>query len=133
MHLIEDSPHQTPGHFDSTANSISIMGVHLCGLYHLPSQLPGPHKTVLFFVDLLTKMSHFMPGTHISTAEVIAQLFFNHVFKLPGLPSNITSDQGLQLISHFWATTMIFIPTRFPLPVPPTHATKSPMYPEPSI
>jgi len=53
-------------------------------------------------VDRLSKQHHFVPCTSTITAEGLARLFLDHVFKLHGLPDSIISDRGPQFASHFW-------------------------------
>ena len=53
-------------------------------------------------VDRLSKQRHFVPCTSTITAEGLAQLFLDHVFKLHGLPDTVISDCGPQFASHFW-------------------------------
>ena len=51
---------------------------------------------VLVIVDRLTKMAHFIPTTEKTTAEGLARLFRDNVWKLHGLPESIISDRGPQ-------------------------------------
>jgi hypothetical protein len=63
--------------------------------------LSGEWDAIFVCVDRLTKMAHFIPTTTRITAEGTAQLYYQHVWKHHGLPSNIVSDRGSQFISHF--------------------------------
>ena len=47
-------------------------------------------------VDRLTKIAHFIPTTEKITAEGLARLFRDNVWKLHGLPESIISDRGPQ-------------------------------------
>src|SRR5260221_7036671 len=67
-------------------------------------QLPASegHTAILVIVDCLTKQSLFIP-THDSIDSLeLAQLFLTHVFSKHGVPSHVTSDQGLEFVSHFF-------------------------------
>ena len=57
---------------------------------------------ILTVVDRLTKQSIFIPTHDTITSAQLTQLFFLHVFSKHGVPSHITSDQGLEFISHFF-------------------------------
>jgi hypothetical protein len=37
-----------------------------------------------------------------TTAEQLAELFFEHVFRRHGLPRSIVSDRGTQFVAKFW-------------------------------
>ena len=45
--------------------------------------------------DRLSKMTHFMATTKRTSAEGLARLFRDNVWKLHRLPENIMSDRGL--------------------------------------
>src|SRR3954451_6920051 len=52
------------------------------------TQLPltrGKHDAIVVFVDMLSKMIHFIPTTTTATALVTARIFFNSIFRLHGL------------------------------------------------
>jgi len=54
------------------------------------------YNSILVVVDQLTKMVHFIPTTEKTSAEGLARLFRNNVWKLHGLPESIISDRGPQ-------------------------------------
>jgi len=54
------------------------------------------YDAILVVVDRLTKMVHFIPTTEKTTAEGLARLFRDNVWKLHGLPESIISDRGPQ-------------------------------------
>jgi hypothetical protein len=50
-------------------------------------------KSMIFvMVDRLTKYGHFLALTHPFLAIIVANLFFEQIFKLHGLPQTIVSD-----------------------------------------
>ena len=59
-------------------------------------------NAILVVVDRLTKMAHYIPTHDTATAEDVAKLYLENVWKLHGLPSDIISDRGPQFISIFW-------------------------------
>ena len=54
------------------------------------------YNSILVVVDRLTKMVHFIPTTEKTSAEKLARLFRDNVWKLHGLPKSIISDKGPQ-------------------------------------
>ena len=52
------------------------------------------YDSILVVVDHLTKMVHFIPTTERMSAEGLARLFKNNVWKLHGLSESIISDRG---------------------------------------
>jgi len=54
------------------------------------------YDSVLVVVDRLTKMVHFIPTTEKMSAEGLARLFRDNVWKLHRLPESIISDRGPQ-------------------------------------
>jgi len=60
-------------------------------------------KTTIFVVvDRLSKYAHFLAICHPYTAVSIAQVFFENVFKLHGMPKSIVCDRDPAFTSNFW-------------------------------
>ena len=57
------------------------------------------YDSILVVVDHLTKMVHFIPTTERMSAEGLARLFKNNVWKLHGLSESIISDRGPQFVT----------------------------------
>ena len=57
------------------------------------------YNSILVVVDWLTKMVHFIPTTEKTSAEGLARLFRDNVWKLHGLPESIISDRGSQFVA----------------------------------
>jgi len=54
------------------------------------------YDSILVVVDRLTKMVHFIPTTEKTSAEGLARLFRDNMWKLHGLLESIISDRGPQ-------------------------------------
>jgi hypothetical protein len=63
-------------------------------------------NTLLVMVDRLTKMAHFVPTTETVTAEGLATLVQDNLFRLHGLPENFVSDRDKLFTSQFWKELM---------------------------
>jgi len=50
-------------------------------------------------VDQLTKIVYFIPTIERTSAEGLARLFKDNVWKLYGLPESIISNRGLQFVA----------------------------------
>uniref|UniRef100_A0A8C6K8C5 Integrase catalytic domain-containing protein n=1 Tax=Nothobranchius furzeri TaxID=105023 RepID=A0A8C6K8C5_NOTFU len=60
-------------------------------------------KTVILtVVDRFSKMVHAIPLQRLPSAQQLAEVVVRHVFRLHGLPENITSDRGPQFVAAFW-------------------------------
>jgi hypothetical protein len=68
----------------------------------LPSS--GSVNAILVVVDKFSKFAHFVPLRHPFTAESVAKLFLDHIYRLHGLPVAIISDRDRVFTSKFWQT-----------------------------
>jgi hypothetical protein len=60
------------------------------------------HSAIVVFVDKLTKWATYVATTTQVTAPELAQLFWQHVVRLHGIPSTIISDRDPRFTSIFW-------------------------------
>src|SRR5258705_3455379 len=69
-------------------------------------QLPASEgfSTILVVVNRLTKQAIFIPSQDTVNALQVAQLLLTHVFSKHRVPSHITSDRGLEFVSHFFCS-----------------------------
>jgi len=52
------------------------------------------YDSILVVCNRFSKMSHFVTMTEKTTAEGLARLFRDNVWKLHGLPESVISDRG---------------------------------------
>ena len=55
---------------------------------------------ILVVCDRLSKMTHFVATMEGTSAEGLARLFWDNVWKLHGLPESVVSDRGLQFAAE---------------------------------
>ena len=70
--------------------------------------LSNGKQAIFVVLDRLSKAAHFIPLSHPYTTSTIAQAFMDHVFKLYGFPSSITSDRDSIFLNKFWQELMAF-------------------------
>jgi len=58
------------------------------------------HDSILVVCDRFSKMSHFVATTEKTTAEGLAKLFRDSVWKLHGLPESVISDRRPQFAAE---------------------------------
>jgi len=57
-------------------------------------------NVILVVCDRLSKITHFVATTEGTSAESLARLFRDNVWKLHGLPESMISDRGLQFAAE---------------------------------
>jgi len=67
--------------------------MHITADFITKLPLAQGYDAILVVCDRLMKMAHFIPTTEKISAEGLARLFRNHVWKLHGLPESIISDR----------------------------------------
>jgi hypothetical protein len=60
------------------------------------------HDTKWLAVNRLTKMALYISSDVTTDIWQFAQMFITNIFKLHGLPLDITSDRGFLFITDFW-------------------------------
>uniref|UniRef100_A0A8C6PAB7 Gypsy retrotransposon integrase-like protein 1 n=3 Tax=Nothobranchius TaxID=28779 RepID=A0A8C6PAB7_NOTFU len=60
------------------------------------------NTVILTIVDRFSKLVHAVPLQKLPSAKQLAEIVARHVFRLHGLPENITSDRGPQFVAAFW-------------------------------
>ena len=73
-------------------------------LVNLPSSAIGDQKynSLFVVVDTFIKMCHLIPTTTNVKAEGVAKLYFEHIYRLHGLPKGIISDRDTKFTGAFW-------------------------------
>jgi len=68
----------------------------------LPPTKGAGYDAIVVFVDRLTKRVHLAPSYTSITAEGMAQIFYDTVFKHHGVPRVLISDRDPRFTSAFW-------------------------------
>ena len=58
--------------------------------------------SIWVIVDHLTKSAHFLPVDTRYTAKKYAEIYFDRIVTLHGVPLTIISDRGSVFVSRFW-------------------------------
>ncbi|KAG3009959.1 hypothetical protein PC121_g10351 [Phytophthora cactorum] len=68
-------------------------------------------------VDRLTKPCHFVLTTKTVTAEGVARLFIDNIWKHHGIPKSIVSDRDRKFVSAFWQNVFKSVGTKLNMTV----------------
>ena len=58
--------------------------------------------SIWVIVDRLTKSAHFIPVKSTYHPHNYAEIYFQQVVRLHGVPKSIVSDRGTQFTARFW-------------------------------
>jgi transposase InsO family protein len=78
------------------------IGIDFVGPLPVSKNRNGEFDTITVIIDLLTAMVHLVPSRQDFRAKDVADLVFDHVYKLHGLPKAIVSDRDSLFTSTFW-------------------------------
>jgi len=59
------------------------------------------HDSIMFIVDRLTKVAHFIPVNSTFSTSDVAHVFFKDMVRLHGVPKKIVSDRDVKFTSKF--------------------------------
>ena len=79
------------------------IGVDFVGPLPESSNRDGRYDSITVVICLLTSMVHLIPSRTNYNAIQLAELMFENVYKLHGLPQNIISDRDVLFTSVFWS------------------------------
>ena len=72
----------------------------------------GLYDSITVVICLLTSMVHLIPSRTNYNASQLAELMFENIYKLHGLPKNIISDRDVSFTSTFWGQLHRLIGTK---------------------
>lgn len=58
--------------------------------------------SIMVVVSRLTKYSHFIALTHPFSTMIMAQVFFENIFKYHGIPKTVVRDRDPIFLNQFW-------------------------------
>lgn len=64
----------------------------------------GGSTVIWMVVDLFSMQARFIACTSLPSAQKLAKMFLQHIYRLHGVPKRIISDQGggVQFMTKFW-------------------------------
>ena len=77
----------------------------------LPHTSKG-YDSIWVIVDHLTKSTHFIPVDTKYTAKKYAEIYFDRIVTLHGVPLTIISDRRSVFVSCFWEQLQHYLGTR---------------------
>jgi transposase InsO family protein len=79
-----------------------VIGIDFVGPLPQSKDRDATYDSITVVIDLLTSMVHLVPSRTNYTARQVAELVFEHIYKLHGLPKAIVSDRDSLFTSIFW-------------------------------
>ncbi|KAF7763831.1 hypothetical protein Agabi119p4_8368 [Agaricus bisporus var. burnettii] len=88
------------------------IGIDFVGPLPISKNRDGDFDSITVIIDLLSAMVHLVPSHTEYSARDVAELVFEHVYKLHGLPRFIVSDRDTLFTSRFWEELHALIGTK---------------------
>ena len=76
------------------------------------ARTPRRKNAIMVVVDQFSKMAHFIACHKSDDATYIADLFFQEIIRLYGIPRTIVSDRDANFLSHFWRSLWRLVGTK---------------------
>lgn len=70
------------------------------------------YEVIWVVVDRFSRYAHFVTPQHPISAKSLALSFFDHIYRLHGLPESIVSDRDPLFVNEFWQTLFKIVGTR---------------------
>lgn len=78
------------------------IGIDFVGPLPESKNRDGSFDCITVVIDQLTSMTHLIPSRTNYKAKDVAELMFESIYKLHGLPAHIISDRDVLFTSNFW-------------------------------
>jgi hypothetical protein len=88
------------------------IGVDFVGPLPESKNRDSTYDTITMVICLLTGMVHLIPSRQDYKARQVAELMFEQIYKLHGVPKNIISDRDSLFTSVFWKHLHELVGTR---------------------
>ena len=82
----------------------SIISMDFMNLPTSQDDSGNKYDALFIVVCTLSKMTHLIPTTKNVTAQQVARLYYDNVYRLHGLPKAIISDRDTKFTGDFWST-----------------------------
>jgi len=73
---------------------------HILADFIMKLPLAQGYDSILVVCNRMTKIAHFVPTTERTSAEGVARLFWDNIWKLHGLPESIIIDRRVQFVAE---------------------------------
>ena len=100
--LLTEKPHRLLKTMPVPTHPWQYIGIDFMGPLPKSTNRNGAFDMICVIIDLLMVMVHLVPTQQNYKAADMAEVIFNMVYKLHGLPERIISNRDLLFTSHFW-------------------------------
>lgn len=96
------APYGLPNPLEIPNRPWETIGIDFVGPLHPSKNVDRSYDMILVVICHLTSMVHLIPTKQTYKAKDIAEVLFDNVYKLHGMPKNIVSDRDSLFTSIFW-------------------------------